>query len=215
MGPRSRIRPRTRRLLAHRLSYDGQAMAVPEVQNLTLDEFLNWDSGDDLRYELAAGVPLAMASPSRAHQIIAVNLARYVSEALDDRPPCSAGAEAAIPIAAREDTCHVADLAVTCQPHEPGQQSTAEPLVIIEILSPSTENRDRKVKLPDYRAIPSVEEIVLVDQQQVYCEVHRRLDDGRWLTDLLRRPEARLRLDSIGFDQPLSAIYANVRFKEE
>ncbi|MCP4686020.1 MAG: Uma2 family endonuclease, partial [bacterium] len=63
-------------------------------------------------------------------------------------------------------------------------------------------------------AIASIQEIVLVDQQQLYCEVHRRLPDGRWLTDLLRRPEARLRLESIGFDQPLSAIYANVSFEE-
>ncbi len=190
-------------------------MAIPDVQSLTLDQFLDWDSGDDQRYELFAGVPVAMASPSRAHQILAVNLARRLAEALDSRPPCSAGAEAAIGVADQDDTCHVADLAVTCRPHEPGQQLTLEPLVIVEILSPSTENRDRKVKLPDYRAIPSVEEIVLVDQQQVYCEVHRRLDGGRWLTDLLRRPEARLRLESIGFDQPLSAVYSNVSFIED
>ncbi len=54
-----------------------------------------------------------------------------------------------------------------------------------------------------------------MDQHQVYCEVHRRLDDGRWLTDLLRQADARLRLESIGFDQPLSAIYANVSFEEQ
>lgn len=71
----------------------------------------------------------------------------------------------------------------------------------------------RKVKLPDYRAIPSVREIVLIDQQQLYCEAHRRLDNGRWLVDLLRRPEARLQLESIGFDQPLSAIYDHVVFE--
>lgn len=43
----------------------------------------------------------------------------------------------------------------------------------------------------------------------------RRLSDGRWLTDLLRHPEARLRLESIDLDQPLSAIYANVRVEEQ
>jgi Uma2 family endonuclease len=155
-----------------------------------------------------------MAAPSRAHRILAVNLAHRLAEALGDRAPCSAEAEAPIAVG-RDDTCHVADLAVTCRPHEPGQQLTPEPLVIVEILSPSTENKDRKVKLPDYRTIPSVQEIVLVDQHQLYCEVHRRLDGGRWLTDLLRQAGARLRLESIGFDQPLSAIYANVSFEEQ
>ena len=189
-------------------------MSVPALKTLTIDEFLAWDSGDDHIYELVDGVPVAMAAPSRAHRIIAVNFAHRLAEALGSQGPCSAEAEA--PIAAeRDDTCHVADLAVTCRPHEPGQQLTPEPLVIVEILSPSTENRDRKVKLPDYRAIPSVREIVLVDQLQLYCEVHRRLGDGRWLTDLLRQANARLRLESIGFDQPLSAIYANVSFEAQ
>ncbi len=189
-------------------------MPTPAISPLLIDDFLDWDSGDDRRYELVDGVPVAMAAPSRAHRIIAVNFAHRLAEALADRPPCSAESEAPIAILDREDTCHVADLAVTCQPHEPGQKLTPDPLVIIEILSPSTENKDRKVKLPDYRALPSVQEVVLVDQQQFYCEVHRRLDGGRWLTDLLRQGDARLRLESIGFDQPLSAIYVNVRFED-
>ncbi len=178
---------------------------------MTLAEFLAWDDGSDVRYELFRGQVLALAVPSRAHQILAVNFARRLSEALDGRAPCSAGAEAAIALPDRDDTCHIADLAVTCSPHEPSQKLVPSPLVVVEILSPSTEARDRRVKLPDYRGIASVQEIVLIDQDPYYCEVHRRLDDGRWLTDLLRTPEARLRLASIGFDQPLSALYANIR----
>lgn len=189
-------------------------MAMPAINFLSIEEFLTWDSGDDRRYELIDGVPVAMAAPSGAHQMIVASFAHYLVEALKKRPPCSTRIEPPIAIVNRRDTCHIADLAVTCHPHEPGQQLTPEPLVIIAILSPSTENRDRKVKLPDYRALPTVAEIVLIDQQQLYCEVHRRLDDGRWLTDLLRHPEARLRLESIGFDQPLSALYAGIHLEE-
>lgn len=189
-------------------------MSAPAYQPLSLEAFLVWDDGTDQRYELLDGQPVAMASPSAAHQIIAVQLARRLAEALDGRPPCSARAEAPIAAPDRADTCHVADLAVTCRPHEPGQRLVPDPLVIVEILSPSTENKDRKLKLPSYRSLPSVQEIVLIDQQQLYCEVHRRLDDGRWLTELLLQPEARLRLPSIGFDQPLAAIYSGVGFEK-
>jgi Uma2 family endonuclease len=185
-------------------------MSLPAVRPLTVAEFLARDDGSDVRYELLGGEIVAMAAPSRAHQILAVNFARRLAEALDGRPPCSAGAEAAIALPDRDDTCHIADLAVTCIAYEPLQKLVPSPLVLIEILSPSTEARDRRVKLPDYRGIPSVQEIVLIDQEPFYCEVHRRLDDGRWLTDLLRTPEARLRLVSIGFDQPLSSLYANI-----
>jgi Uma2 family endonuclease len=185
-------------------------MAHPALKPLSVGDFLEWDSGDDRRYELGDGAIVAMAPPSAAHQILTANLARRLAEALDARPPCSVRVEAPIEPVDREDVCHQADLAVTCHEHEPGQRLTPEPLVIVEVLSPSTEDRDRKVKLFDYRAIPSVREIVLIDQQRVYCEVHRRLEDDRWLTELLRSPTARLRLPSIGFDQPLEAIYANL-----
>ena len=181
---------------------------------MTVEQFLDWDSGDDRRYELVNGIPVAMASPSWAHQIIAANFTRRFSEALDERPPCHALVEAPIGLADRDDICHVADIAVVCKPHERGQKSPPEPVLVVEILSPSTENHDRRVKVPDYRAIPTVQEIVLVDQNHYYCEVHRRQEDGRWLTDLVRFPDARLRLESIGLDQPLAAFYANVEMDD-
>lgn len=187
------------------------AMSLPAAQPLTVEAFLELQVDSDVRYELSGGQVVALAAPSRAHQILAVNFARRLAEVLDSRPPCTAGSEAAIALPDRDDTCHIADLAVTCAPHEPDQRIVPSPWVLVEILSPSTEARDRRVKLPDYRSIPSVQEIVLIDQDPYYCEVHRRLDDGRWLTDLLRTPDARLRLSSIGFDQPLSALYANIR----
>ena len=77
-------------------------------------------------------------------------------------------------------------------------------------ISRSAQAYDRRVKLGDYRGIPSVQEIVLIAQDQLYCEVHLRLEDGRWQTDLLRTPEAELRLLSIGFVQPLSVLYRKV-----
>lgn len=190
-------------------------MSVPALKSLTVDQFLEWDHGDDRSYDLVHGEVVAMAPTQPAHQIIAANIARRLSEALDARPPCNVRVEAPIVVDERGDTCHHADLAVTCRPHEPHQKATPEPILIVEVLSPSTENHDRTVKVPDYRALPSVQEIVLVDQQKPYCEIHRRLDDGRWLTDLVRHPEARLRLDSLGFDQPLSVIYAHVAFDSE
>jgi Uma2 family endonuclease len=185
-------------------------MKSAAVEPLSLAEFLAWDGGDDRRYELVDGVPVAMAPPSPAHRILVVNVGRRIAEALDSRPPCTVHAEAGIAPADRPDTYHQADLAVTCRPPAPGDVLLSDPLLVVEVLSPSTEERDRKVKLPDYREIPSVAEVVLLDSQRMHCEVHRRLDARRWQVDLLRRPDAVLRLDSIGFRQPLAVLYANV-----
>jgi Uma2 family endonuclease len=177
---------------------------------MSVAEFLDWESGDDLRYELRDGEVVGMAPTKPGHQILAARLARFLDEALDDRPSCSVRAEAAIVAVDREGVVHTADLAVTCREHDLGQSATPDPLVIVEILSPSTEAYDRRVKLPDYRMIPSVEEIVLIAQDQIYCEVHRRFEEDRWQTDLLRTPGARLRLASVGFDQALSDLYRKV-----
>ena len=174
---------------------------------MTVEEFLDWECDDGLRYELRDGVAAAMAPTKPGHQILAARLARYLDEALDDRPSCSVRAGAPIVAVGREGVVHTADLAVTCREHEPEQRHTPDPEVIVEVLSPSTESYDRRVKLPDYRALPSVEEIVLIAQDQIYCEVHRRFDEERWQTDLLRTGEAELRLASIGFTQPLSNLY--------
>lgn len=177
---------------------------------MSVDEFLDWESEDGRIYELRDGQVVAMATTKPGHQILAAALAHYLYEALDDRPSCSVRAEAAIVPIDREDVVHTADLAVTCREHELEQRDTPDPLLVVEILSPSTEAYDRRVKLPDYRMIPSVEEIVLIAQDQLYCEVHRRFDGERWQTDLLRTGDAELRLASIGFAQPLSVLYSKV-----
>ena len=81
------------------------------------------------------------------------------------------------------------------------------PILLVEVLSPGTEAHDRKVKLPDYRQLPSVEEVVLVDSEVAYAEVHRRLDDDRWLTEIVTGLEGKLRLASVGAELSLAALY--------
>lgn len=188
-------------------------MAKPALKPLSIAEFLTWESGDDRRYELEDGIPAAMAPASESHQILIISIGRRLSEALDSRPPCTVRGEAGITPVGDPHTYHQVDLAVTCRPAAPGEAVVAEPLVLVEVLSPTTEDKDRKVKLPDYRGIGSVAEVVLIDSQRMYCEVHRRFDGDRWLVDLLREPDAVLRLESIGFAQPLSVLYANVRLE--
>lgn len=188
-------------------------LAPVPIPLMKIEDFLDWASTDTQSWELYDGHPVAMAPTRPGHQLLAANLARRIGEALDAKPPCTVRVEAPITLDDRDDVCYVADLAVTCRPHDPRDRVTPEPILIVEILSPSTEDDDRKVKLPDYRSLASVREIVLIDPRRMYCEVHRRLDGDRWLTDLLRNSKSRLRLTSIDFDQKLETIYANVSFR--
>jgi len=108
-----------------------------------------------------------------------------------------------------------ADLAVSGKRQPSDQHAIIDPLLIVEVLSPSTENQDRKVKLVDYRKIPSRYEVLLVDSTRRYCELHRRLEGDRWLTELAVNPDAVLRLESSDAELRLSDIYADVELEQD
>ncbi len=187
-------------------------MADAVIQRLTVDEFFDWcPKNDDTHWELIDGCPMAMAPTSRAHMRLLSKVVRHIDEALDDKAPCATETGAGIVPPNRADTYYGADLAVTCRSTEIGERGiTPDPILIVEVLSPSTERTDRRGKLPDYCAIPSVREIVFVDQASLYCEVYRPLGEDGWKIEHLRGADGRLRLDSVGLDIALGVLYANV-----
>jgi Uma2 family endonuclease len=189
-------------------------MSELAVKRMTVAEFLRWENGTDTRYELLAGLPVAMAPPAIARGILALRLGARIDAALRSRPPCFGQSEAGIARPDRNDTCYIADLAVTCTPPERGQQLLRDPVLIVEILSPGTALYDRQTKVSDYRRIASVEEILLIDSASVFAEVLRR-DGDRWITEIVRGPQAMLSLASIGLTAAVSELYEGIDLPEQ
>jgi Uma2 family endonuclease len=146
---------------------------------VTLGEFLSWDDGTDTRYELWDAVVVATAPPMARHGRPALALGGELRAALRSRPPCGAFSEAGIALPDRNDTFYVADIAVTCQPLRAEDRLISNPVLIVEVLSPSTAAADGQIKIPDYRRIPSVQEILLIDSESAFA-VHGREGD-RWI----------------------------------
>ena len=189
-------------------------MSEAAVKRMTLAEFLRWEDGTDTRYELLGGCPVAMAPPAIAHGILALRLGARIDAALRSRSPCFGQSEAGIARPDRNDTCYIADLAVTCTPPERGQQLLQDPLLIVEILSPGTALYDRQTKVSDYRRIPSVQEILLIDSASIFAEVLRREGD-RWITEIVRGPQATLSLASIGLTAAMSELYERIDLPDQ
>jgi Uma2 family endonuclease len=99
--------------------------------------------------------------------------------------------------------------AATCERHEFGQQALREPFLIVEILSASTEGHDRRVKLPAYRQIESVDEVALIASDDIYAEVHRRAG-AQWITEILRSGDAVLSLASVPIEIRLADPYEDI-----
>jgi Uma2 family endonuclease len=184
-------------------------MSETAAKPMSLGEFLRWDDGTDTRWELIDGVPVAMTPPARAHGMLCARLAGLIDAGLRARRPCTAQTEAGIARPDRDDSFYVADIAVTCRPYEPGEQLVREPILIVEILSPGTERHDRQVKVPLYRGIDSVEEILLIDSASPYAELLRREGD-RWLTELVQGRTATLRLRSAEVETPMAELYDGI-----
>jgi Uma2 family endonuclease len=184
-------------------------MSEAAAKPMTLDEFLRWDDGTETRYELVAGFPLAMAPPARAHRILAARLAAAIEARLRSRRPCAAEIEAGIAIPDRDDSVYIADLAVSCRPYRPGEQLVPDPILIIEILSPGTERHDRLTKVPAYRDIETVTEILLIDAESSLAEVLRR-EGAQWVTELVRGRDSVLRLASVDLAVPMAELYDGI-----
>jgi Uma2 family endonuclease len=180
-------------------------MAEPARKLWTLDEFLAFDDGTDTRYELIGGEIVAMAPPGDVHSRLAGRLGLMIGSKL--RRPCEVAIEAGILLRDRADTYYQADLAVTCA-RSTGQRFVAEPRVIIEILSPTTANIDYLRKLPDYRGIPSVQDILLVSSTEPRIEHWRREADGWKVRDL--RGEGVVRLQALDVAIDVAELYQDL-----
>jgi Uma2 family endonuclease len=181
-------------------------MASRAPQRMTLADFLSWDDGTDRRYQLVDGVLRMMAPAAEAHGELALSLGAEIRSRL--KPPCRVISEAGITVPERSDTYYLADLAVTCAPREPGRRMLAEPVLIVEVLSPSTEHIDRLRNLADYRTLPSVREILIAFPDERRVEVQRRTPEGWSVEDLIGKAEIRLSCcdDLI----PLEALYRDL-----
>jgi len=172
-----------------------------------VEEFFDWDDGTDTRYELVTGIPVAKDLPSLNHGELAVAIAAETRARL--KPPCRVFAEAGIRLPNRDDVFFQADLAIACGPRTPDGRYLTDPMILFEILSPSTMSHDRGIKASEYRSIPSVREIVLLHSTAVKAEVWRRTDLG-WMIEDLEGGDAVLRLTAVGIDLPLAVLYRGI-----
>jgi Uma2 family endonuclease len=178
-------------------------MGEAALKRITVDEFLSWDGDPNQRYELISGEIVAMSPPSNRHALIAANVIGEIRQRI--APPCKVLSEAGVHLSWRDDAYYQPDIAVTCSSLNDDRWGVPDPVVIVDVVSPSTKAHDRSVKLVDYRHIASVREIVLVSNTEKRVEHWRRVGNGWSVLDL--EATDHISLDVIGFDIPVEALY--------
>jgi Uma2 family endonuclease len=175
---------------------------------MTVDEYLTWltDGPGGARYELVAGEPVAMAPERAAHARLKARIWRLLSDAIEAAAlPCEALPDG-MTIKIDEDTAYEPDAVVHCGDRLADDAlMVPEPVIVVEVLSPSTRARDAGAKLADYFRLPSVRHYLLVKTERPTVIHHRRGDDGAIATRIVTAGP--LDLDPPGVTLDLERIY--------
>ena len=188
-------------------------MSSQPKTRLTAQEYLALEREAEYKSEYYKGEVFAFAGASLRHNLIAANVLANIHSQLRSGPCSAFSSDMRITI---PQTPHFtyADVVVVCgQPQldDDFKDNLLNPIVIIEVLSPSTEGYDRGKKFESYQRIASLLEYVLVSQDRPRVEQFLRQPDGRWLYSETSA-EGIIKLTSIDCELSLSDIYDKVEF---
>ena len=176
------------------------------TSRMTVDEFLAWAEGQPGRHELIRGEVIARAAERAAHW--EVKLATHVAllNAIRAKAlPCHVVPDGPT-VRIDETTADEPDAMVYCGPKPPPSALLVEnPVLIVEVLSPSTGRRDLGRKLADYFRLPSVAHYLIIDPDEMLVIHHQRRGDDDILTRILR--DGAITLDPPGFEVKVAEIY--------
>ncbi len=179
----------------------------PFETRITADEFLAMDFGDK-KVELVDGVIRAMTGGKRAHSRIQRNLVRYLGQKLRGS---GCGVYAEFGLRLNDATIRYPDVAIECGRPDDFEHDDdlvlQRPVVLFEVLSPSTKDHDQGTKLNLYSEIQSVETIVFIDPHAETVRIVQRLGPTSWRNELF--PQATdVFLPSLHVTVPKDEIFA-------
>lgn len=164
-------------------------MSDPAAARMTSDEFIAWamEQPKGQRYELVAGEIVEMAPERSAHALTKFHIARCLAEAVErGRHPCQVYPDG-MAVEIDTTTTYEPGAMVRCGAVPPPETiKLNDPIIVIEVLSPSTKARDAGAKLIDYFRLPSVHHYLIVRTEDRAIIHHARNADGTILTRIVR-----------------------------
>lgn len=180
-------------------------MSVALDRPMTLDQFLIWEQGQELRWEFDGFAPMAMTGGTSEHSAIQRNLAIAVGGRLRGNRCQLYTADLKILVAG---SIRYPDAFVACTPLPVGTLVVTDPVVTFEVLSPSTASTDFVVKNQEYRDTPSIQRYVMLAQDRQQATVFERAG-GDWIGHIVSGG-AILDMPEIGISVPLGELYEGV-----
>lgn len=176
-------------------------------ERMPLAEFLAWEDAQPVRHERVGGHVWAMFGGTLNHNRIAGNVWAALRQRLHGKG-CEAFAMDVRVVSPRGDVMYP-DVVVACGERRGSDREISDPVIVVEVASPSTTVRDQGYKRWAYFGIPSLRHYVLLEQDRTVAEVATADGEG-WRSVFLLDPAASWRLDALGFEIPLAEVFAGV-----
>jgi Uma2 family endonuclease len=190
--------------------------ALPKQRLFTDEEYLMLEERATQRSEFYFGEIFAMAGATRRHNVISTNVTANLHAQLRRRP-CEVY-QNDMRVKIHKNFYTYPDVVVVCgEPKIERRhgENLLNPTVLIEVLSPSTEQFDRSEKAKNYRTIASLQELILISQHKPNIEHYARQSTGAWLISEITDAQTVLKLDSIECQLDLADVYEKVEFDAE
>ena len=179
---------------------------------ITVEEYLEFEQDAEIRHEYVAGQIYGMTGSSREHNLIATNLISSLRPHLRGGSCRAFVSDMKVEIktsSQRADLFYYPDVVVTCNPQDRKRYFLTSPCLVIEILSSSTQATDRREKRINYQSLDSLQEYVLVSQDEIKVEIYRRDNSNNWTVETLDKND-NLALNSVGLTLTMADIYEDV-----
>ena len=182
-------------------------MALAERSAMTRDDYLAWAEKQPERWEFVGGEVVAMTGARRVHNVVALNLAAALRQALRGTPCMPYVADMRLAVQASGADFYP-DVMVSCDPGDAlAELELSHPRFIAEVLSDSTAAYDRGTKFAHYRRLPELQEVLFIDADLRTLELYRRAEGSAWL---LTDESAAEHITLCGARLEVAAVFADV-----
>lgn len=192
-------------------------MTAQPLRSLTEQEYIDSERTSLIKHEYYKGHVYAMTGASRTHNLIAGNTLASLHSQIR-RKPCQVFPSDMRVKVHKTGLYTYPDLVLICgepQFTDDALDTLLNPLVLIEILSPSTERYDRGLKFQHYRTIETLQDYILIAQDSYHIEHYARQEHGQWLFQEAVGIEAHIAIESIDSILVLADVYEKVSIAPE
>ena len=189
---------------------------VAEKIYYTVEEYVALEQESDIKHEYINGVIYDMAGGTPAHSLVATNFVGELRNSLRGKPCRVYNSDLALALS--ESQYVYPDASIICGPLQTfgiNKNAANNPVVVIEVFSPSTKGYDKRGKFRLYRQIPSFRQYVQISPDRVLVDVFTKVEEDLWRIASYWKLSDVVRLESVDAEIPMSEIYLGVDVQED